>query len=211
MRLFLIRHGETEQNISGYIQGQQPGVLTERGKLQAQALAQRLKSERFDYAFSSDLARAVDTLKSVLKFHPDLQIIREPAIRERALGVYEGRPGQCYHDEFIQSGLDRLAFKPEGGESSLDLARRTGEFLQRMQKLPPESQVLICTHGGPITTILAALLDAAIEEMLLHNFHNTSLTIVDMINGMISVKCFNSIDHLEGIKVAADRRDEFGT
>ena len=208
MRLLLVRHGETEQNIAGCMQGHQPGVLTERGKTQAQALASRLKDEVIHYAFTSDLARAIDTAEFIRQFHPNLTIEPTPAIRERALGIYEGQPGHLYYEGFVKSGAERTQFKPEGGESILDVLNRTNAFLEKIRALPTDSNILICTHGGVITTLLATLLDGTAEEMLSYNFRNCSITIVDINNNVISLKAFNSIDHMVGIEVVVDKSEK---
>ena len=56
MELFLVRHGETESNVTGLLQGQQQGALTEKGFREARALAARFHRERFSHLFSSDLS-----------------------------------------------------------------------------------------------------------------------------------------------------------
>ena len=104
MRLFIVRHGETEQNAAGVIQGHQPGVLSARGQRQVQALADRLRAESIDIAYCSDLARAVDTMEPIRRIHANLIVKLCPEIRERCLGVFDGRHGQYYHEAFVQSG-----------------------------------------------------------------------------------------------------------
>ncbi|GBE19836.1 glucosyl-3-phosphoglycerate phosphatase [archaeon BMS3Abin17] len=69
MKLILVRHGETEENKRREIMGQKQGTLSSLGIEQAKKVAQRLKDEKIDYIFSSDLARASDTAKEIHKFH----------------------------------------------------------------------------------------------------------------------------------------------
>ena len=69
MKLILVRHGETEGNVKQIIQGQTHGKLTKKGIKQAKLLARRLKNEKIDVVFSSDLQRAKNTTKQILNHH----------------------------------------------------------------------------------------------------------------------------------------------
>jgi probable phosphoglycerate mutase len=74
----LIRHGETEWNATGRIQGHHPVSLNERGRQQAQAIAQRLQNDPFDALYSSDLSRATETAQAIAQqtghtIHTDAQ------------------------------------------------------------------------------------------------------------------------------------------
>ena len=90
MEIILTRHGETIENIEGRFQGHLPGKLSEKGKIQAKKLALRFKDEKFDYIFSSDLTRAVDTAKEIKKFHQNIPIKFTKELRERNLGELQG-------------------------------------------------------------------------------------------------------------------------
>lgn len=89
MKLILTRHGETEENKAGIIQGQGIGRLSDEGKNQAKKIALRLKWEKIDYIYSSDLERAVDTTESIAMFHPQIPINFTKEMREIYLGSYQ--------------------------------------------------------------------------------------------------------------------------
>lgn len=197
MELFLVRHGETESNVTGLLQGQQQGALTEKGYREARALAARLHRERFSHLFSSDLLRAKETCREIASNHSHIMIVESPLLRERALGEWEGQAGQEYFKALIESGESRIDFIPNGGESIRDLQIRTDCFLEELGTLPSESSILICTHGGVITTILATLLDATLEEMLAHRFLNTSVTQVSVVGREVVLRKFNCVEHLK--------------
>jgi broad specificity phosphatase PhoE len=196
MELIIVRHGETESNLAGLLQGQQDGVLSEKGRLQAKAVAEMLRNEHFSHLFSSDLMRAKETCRNIASGHPHLKIVESPSLRERALGEWEGRAGQEYFKALLESGESRIHFTPHGGESIQALQRRTDLFLERLCTLPSESSILICTHGGVITTMLATLLDATLEEMLAHRFLNTSVTRMSMVGREVMLRNFNCVEHL---------------
>jgi probable phosphoglycerate mutase len=90
MKIILTRHGETIENRMGIAQGHLPGKLTEKGIGQAKKLALRLKDEKFDAIYSSDLARAADTAKEIIKFHPNVNAHFVKELRERNIGEFEG-------------------------------------------------------------------------------------------------------------------------
>lgn len=76
MRLILVRHGETFENYHKITQGQLNTKLTQKGFEQIKKAAQRLKNEKIDIAFSSDLDRAVNTCDEILRFHKNTQYIK---------------------------------------------------------------------------------------------------------------------------------------
>lgn len=91
IRLIVIRHGETDENRAGIIQGHLPGKFSSRGIEQAKKAALRLKEEKSDFIYSSDLARAADTAKEIAPFHKaaPVEYVKEP--REMNLGEFKGR------------------------------------------------------------------------------------------------------------------------
>ena len=75
MKIFLVRHGETIENSKGIIQSFFEGKLSPLGEYQSEQLALRLKNEKIDKIFSSDLKRAVDTAKYILKYQKNCNMI----------------------------------------------------------------------------------------------------------------------------------------
>lgn len=90
MKLIITRHGETEENRAGILQGHLPGTLTDKGITQAKKLAQRLKDEKIDHIYSSDLARAADTAELIAEYHPNTPLDMIEELRERDAGELEG-------------------------------------------------------------------------------------------------------------------------
>ncbi|HNR00235.1 MAG TPA: histidine phosphatase family protein, partial [Trueperaceae bacterium] len=88
VELWLIRHGETEWNRQGRIQGHSDNPLNDLGRAQARALGGRLAVVRFDRIYSSDLGRAIETARLVF---PDRAIETDVRLREVSAGVLEGK------------------------------------------------------------------------------------------------------------------------
>lgn len=88
--LYLVRHGETEDNVKQILQGQTDGRLTQKGVEQAEELREKLKDEHFDVLLSSDLKRAVDTARILNEPH-QLRLEQTVLLRERDWGDFSGK------------------------------------------------------------------------------------------------------------------------
>lgn len=161
MKLTLLRHAETEENVHHIIQGQKPGHLSEFGKQQAIEIAEELKNTPYDAIYSSDLKRCADTAEYIHKHHRSTPLIYEKALREVSFGRFEGMPAI-----FSKLGLKigaRLNLKAPGGENWHDLQGRVVPFINQLYAKYPNGSVLVVTHGGPIR-LLKPLLDKNLSK-----------------------------------------------
>jgi broad specificity phosphatase PhoE len=179
MRLYVIRHGETEENLNGIIQGQNPGKLTGRGIEQAKQLALRLKDESFDLIFSSDLQRAVDTAQYIASFHRT-PIHFTSELRERGAGIFQGRSRDELHRAERESDLPLIDFIPELGESFRDLHIRAARFLDMLYSRFNNETILLVSHGGWNRMLLGIVMGKTIEESLTITQENTCVNIVEI-------------------------------
>ena len=148
---WLVRHAQSVWNASGLVQGQAtaPG-LTARGRAEAAGLAERLAGSGAGLVLSSDLRRAVETARPIAQ-RLGVPQITDAALRERALGVAEGRPadllgpGDSGHDG--ERVVDADA-RPAGGESLRELYERVAAWLSRLRDSPPAPVTVVVTHGG---------------------------------------------------------------
>ncbi len=95
----IVRHGETEWNAQGRIQGHTDVGLSEQGQQQARLVAQRLAGETIDLAYSSDLSRAKETAEIILDGR-EVPFHTTPRLRERYYGVFEGLPAEERNDRY---------------------------------------------------------------------------------------------------------------
>lgn len=159
MRLFLVRHGQTDWNLAQRFQGQSDIPLNETGRQQAQALAARLSDLQFDVVYASDLRRAAETAHIFLRrsdlcpaFHLDARL------REIHFGAWEG----CTYDEIKAKFPAALAAweadvytnAPPGGESLRHLAERVRSFLDDLRAAHDAQTVLLVAHGGVLQTLI---------------------------------------------------------
>lgn len=152
LELWLIRHGETDWNAQGRIQGSTDQPLNAQGLAQARRLGARLTHARFDAVYASDLQRAAQTARTAL---PKAEVRLDARLRELAYGVLEGHTWAEIDPEtealVAQWREDPYAHRVPGGESYDDLLRRFEAF---RADLPAEGRVAAFTHGGLVRSAL---------------------------------------------------------
>jgi broad specificity phosphatase PhoE len=163
MKITLVRHGETLENVNNIIQGQLPGELTSRGKNQALDASEKLKDTLFDAIYCSDLQRCIDTCRPIAALHPKLEVVYTPELRERKGGSFEGKV--LDYDFWETLPGTEFTRKYPGGESWEDVKTRLKPFLNELYEKFPEQSVLIVSHGGPIRAIRSYLEDKTLEEI----------------------------------------------
>jgi broad specificity phosphatase PhoE len=198
MRLIIVRHGETNENVREIVQGQTYGTLSEKGRKQAKLLAQRLKDEKLDIIFSSDLERARDTTVEIVKFHPGVPVEYTALIRERNLGSFEGRTIAELRAAQKEEGMPKYKWVPPDGESYLHILERARKFLDRIMKEHRDKTVLVVSHGGFIRSLLSLVLDKPIREMSEAKVPNTCVNILELKSDhKFEVRVLSSVDHLD--------------
>jgi len=134
--LYLVRHGETLDNVRQVLQGQMPGELNETGVKQAEKVRDDMKDVHLDAIIASDLQRSVQTARIIAEPH-GLQVATTPLLRERDWGDFTGM--------FIPDIKDKVW--PENVESLPQMQDRARQFLQFVRKTYPDHQVLAVGHG----------------------------------------------------------------
>ena len=197
MKLIITRHGETEENKVGIMQGQLPGKLSATGINQAKKVASRLKDERIDFIFSSDLARASDTAKEIAKFHPNTPIEFVEDLRERNLGEFQGKK----KSDFGWDAKDYKAtyIQPKEGETMEELYNRAESFLHKIISKHHNDTVLFVGHNGINKALITVITGKKHEDIRgIDNQHNTSVNVFEIDEDKNhKILCFNCIKHLD--------------
>ncbi len=142
--LLLVRHGETDWNAEGKLQGHTDRPLNDYGRRQAQVLADRLAGESIDAVYASDLSRARETAE-ILGEKLGLAVAVDPDLREKNWGNWEGLTSE-----------ERLHIEFEG-ETSEAHRDRTLRAVQRIVERHPDGRIVVVTHGGSLRRIQAAV------------------------------------------------------
>src|SRR3954449_5504484 len=141
--LLLVRHGETDWNAEGRLQGHTDRPLNEHGRRQAKELADRLAGEEVDAIYASDLARARES-GEIVGERLGLPVVIDADLREKNWGNWEGLTG----DERVHVEFE--------GESTIAHRDRVMRAVDRIVERHPEQRVVVVTHGGSLRRIQAA-------------------------------------------------------
>jgi probable phosphoglycerate mutase len=170
MKLGFIRHGATDWNQSGRLQGQNDIELNENGRRQAAALAKRLKNEDWELIVSSDLKRAKETAEIVAAELGISEIRLDRRLRERTHGRLDGTT----LEERIAAWGEHWKLLDHGVETDEQLFARGKACIDDLAAEYEGRNVLVVSHGAFIGTMLKGLLDEMPPGLL----QNTALSIV---------------------------------
>ena len=198
-KIFLIRHGETEWNRVGKLQGISDIRLSPEGINQAHLLAEHTPFNAVDAVYSSDLVRAVMTAK-ILSDKFNLPIIRERGLRETNFGDWEGRflsdlaKENPKGFEYFFTRPDKV--QPPGGETFLQSQARIMNALDEIIADNEDRNIIVITHGAAIRLIICAALYIPIRKMWAISQNNMAVNILTFDEGNFSVELMNSTLHL---------------
>ncbi|MEM4605601.1 MAG: histidine phosphatase family protein [Candidatus Pacearchaeota archaeon] len=171
VKIFVFRHGQTDFNRDSKFTGLFDAKLTKTGIEDARIVAERLKEEKMRLAFCTSLSRSKDTLKEVLKHHPECkEIIEDDRMIERSYGDLVGKThwevvqkfGVKKYDEWHRS----WDVCPPGGESFKDVEKRVKNFIEDLKKIAKEKKcnIAISAHGNSIRLFRKIMENLSIEE-----------------------------------------------
>ncbi|KAJ2794270.1 hypothetical protein H4R20_006281 [Coemansia guatemalensis] len=171
--ILLARHGQTEANAAGIIQGSKINPpLNQCGEIQADALAEAMKDEKLDWIVTSGLERAIQTGNRVAKYHSDAPFVSDARLNEICWGEADG---QKFSD--IGSEMNSVVGKwksgdfdarIKGGESANDGRKRILEAFADILRVSRERdyrKIIVCIHGRIMRVIMATLVDKDLCKM----------------------------------------------
>lgn len=209
MKLYIIRHGETDWNKARRVQGHSDIPLNDYGRHLAEETAEGLRDVKFDLAYTSPLVRAKETAEIVLDGR-NIPLIEEDGIKELGFGAYEGMCCSGEHkasesDAFNKFFTDTANYVPaEGGESIRHLLDRTEQFLEKLYRTESlqDKTILLSTHGAAMTALLNNIKGKCEIADFWHQGvpANCAVTIVEVHNGIPKITDENLIYYKEAVK-----------
>lgn len=158
--VYLCRHGETEENAAGILQGQLPGHLSAEGRRQAAELGQQLSQLKADVVVCSDLQRTIDT--TAIALGTDCQPVLEPLLRERDWGRFTGRPIQ----QALVEGANCPDTPTEGAPESVeDMMRRAATLIDKWRQQYEGRTLIAIGHGLFNRALIAAAQGCTLREV----------------------------------------------
>lgn len=188
MKLYMIRHGESEANINRSYAGWHDIPLTEKGKAQARELNRVLNDIHFDKVYTSDLIRAINTCCLAL---PDADYQKLDVLREINVGKMSG---VCVQDELrlfcecASQNRKNYNFLPYGGEDKSALSERIREFLGILEKTDYEN-VAAFSHGAFIHIMFEVITGGSIHNISLCD--NCSVSVFEYTENKWRLKAWN--------------------
>ena len=160
-RIYLVRHGATELTAEDRFAGSTDVPLSEEGRQQAAALAERLRGDPLDGIYASPMGRTMETARIIAAPH-GCKVQAEPDLREIAYGHWEGRTREEIERDFAAEydawEEDPLTIAPAGGESGIQVLSRALPVVRRIVQRHRDASVLIVSHKGTNRLLISSLL-----------------------------------------------------
>jgi broad specificity phosphatase PhoE len=202
VRLFLVRHGETESNRRGLALGQADVPLNERGRGQARRLAGALAREPFAAIYSSPLQRALETAGAIAEPH-GLEVIVEPGLIEMDIGEVEGLTFPELREKFPAlmhnwGGSEGPTFRMPGGERLVDVQARALKTLRCLaERRQADEAVCAVSHNFLILCILASVLGIPLADLRRLRQAVAGVSVVEIRPGRMRLVSMNDTCHLD--------------
>ena len=199
MKLYIIRHGQTDWNVQGRIQGRQDIPLNAAGRSQAQMLAKGMEKRPVTAIYSSPQLRAMETAKA-LAGNQGVEVIPLPELVEIGYGDWEGRTAsdiltkeRKLYEEWWQHPA---TVAPPGGETLNQVDARCKKAWERI-KGEIKGDTAVVAPGGPLAHFIVHLLEGRPDaaEIVVGNASITTIE-YDPVTGQCSLEGLNDCSHL---------------
>jgi 2,3-bisphosphoglycerate-dependent phosphoglycerate mutase len=202
-RILLVRHGETDWNATGRLQGQSDTPLNAVGHQQARRAAQRLVCEPVRALYSSDLARAFQTA-TIIGQTLGLAVVTSPRLRERQYGAWEGLTAAeiqaRYPEQFAAWRARSPDFAPPQGETRSQLLSRGLAELNTIARRHAGGTAVVVTHGGLCYVLISHFLGSIDGDRREFTFGNASIHTLEATADRWSVISVNETAHLQVVE-----------
>ncbi|MCD7769927.1 MAG: bifunctional histidine phosphatase family protein/GNAT family N-acetyltransferase [Oscillospiraceae bacterium] len=199
--IYLIRHAEAEGNLYRRAQGQYDANVTQMGRKQIAALAERFRDVPVDELWSSDLNRAVSTASAITKYHPQLRLHTSPALRELCMGVWEDVPWgvleRDWPEQMTLFATDTARWSVPGGEDFSQVPVRLERSLLGLAATHPGRTIAVVSHGLAMRALFCRILGIPSEKIASMPYgDNTAVSLLTADEGKLSLEFYNDASHL---------------
>jgi broad specificity phosphatase PhoE len=198
MLVYFVRHGLTDYNAAGRVQGWLDVPLNTEGREQARKLALRLSVKPITHVYSSTLSRAADTGRAIAAMR-GVPFVLDERLREYNMGDWQGKTG----DE-INASLDgfKTQNRPDeipGGETAQQIHDRAGAFITDLIASHGDGggRIVVVSHGGTLGALLGSILRMPVRRRQPFTFGNVSLTEAIWSESHWRLRTLNDQQHLK--------------
>ena len=200
-KLYITRHGQTQWNLEGRLQGRKDSSLTKLGEEQAKWLSEKLKGFEIDIIISSPSGRALKTAE-ILRGDRDIEIIQNSNLMEMNFGDWEG---QLHSEIEKQSPVEKENYSkfPHlyvsiSGETFYQVLDRVGNEIEKIISKHEGQSILVVTHAVVLKAIFTYLENKEVKDLWSGAFmHPTCLNIIDIKNGSREIVLQGDISHYQ--------------
>ncbi len=200
-KLYITRHGQTEWNLEGRLQGRKDSRLTELGEKQAKWLGEKLKEVEIDIIISSTSGRAFKTAE-IIRGDRKIEIIQNDNLMEMDFGEWEGQ----LHTEIEAHSPDEKEnmwqyphlYKSSGGETFFEVLERVGNEIKKIITEHEGKTILVVTHAVVLKALFAYFENKEVEDFWSGAFmHSTCLNIINIKDGSRQIVLQGDISHYQ--------------
>jgi 2,3-bisphosphoglycerate-dependent phosphoglycerate mutase len=143
--------------------------------------------------------RAHETAQSIAKHHENTPLLASEMLREWNIGIYTGTPYGTIFEKMDASGIPRLDYPIEGGETINEFKGRVERAMEELRTQYQHDTIIVVTHGGFIQNALLYLLDLPDERFAEFDPENTGVAYLTLDDGKVTLHYLNDTTHLEGV------------
>jgi broad specificity phosphatase PhoE len=200
-KIYLVRHGQTEFNNLGIVQGSGVNTdLNETGRQQSKLFYEAYKHIPFDKVYTSTLKRSQQSVQGFVEM--GIPTEAHAGLNEISWGTREGMAITPEEDIYYHQVLEawtagQIDLPIEGGECPRDVAKRQKPVIDIILSRHEENTILVCMHGRAMRVLLCQLMNYDLRYMNLFDHHNLGLYLLNYTGSMFNIERFNDIDHLK--------------
>lgn len=195
MKLWLVRHGQTQANVDGLYSGISETPLTELGLTQAQAVGSMLGQVAFEKVLCSELGRAQHTTQLILQ-QRQIPVVTEPRLNEMNFGDWEMR----HHRDLQRLDAENYAawcndwqnVIPKNGEGFQIFSQRVSEFARALSSQTEAENILIVSHQGVLSLLIATLLNMPPASLWHFIIEQGAWSYIEIRDGFTTLRTLNN-------------------
>lgn len=199
-KIYLVRHGQTDYNLRGIVQGS--GIdasINDTGRAQAKQFFNAFNSISFDRVYTSELKRSIQSVQKFIELGVPHKILK--GLNEINWGAHEGKVITPKQNSYYYSVIEKwkqgnISLRIDGGESPEDVRLRQLTALDFIMSQSLEDTILICMHGRAMRIFLCLLLDVPLSRMDEFEHSNLCLYELEYQNNKFHLRKNNVVTHL---------------
>lgn len=202
MKVYIIRHGQTEANKARLFAGSMDSPLTNLGIEQAKEAGKKLENIEFNAIYASDLSRAIDTANFIRQANKtgaaELEVCIEPRLREKDFGNWEGLPFEeiekKYADEWAKfiSDPDMGIASGETSEAFSGRVEKSYNEIVGRHENASDKNICIVAHGGVLMALFSYFFYGDSSGYFKFSFSNAKINMVEYVGGQLIIKAINA-------------------